>query len=69
MIRLPNETPEPEELKPEEAEEEEFPEIKPEDWIIVIPAKLKGSSSIQRMANDLIERIKVEGKRLDESKI
>ena len=62
MIRLPEELEEP---KPEE------PEVKPEeqDLVIIIPAKLKGSSSIQRMANDLIERIRVEWKRLDESKI
>lgn len=66
MIRLPNETPEPEECPtcgvPEVKPEPEEP--KEEDFIIRIPAKLMNeSSSIQKMAKDLIERIKVEAAR------
>lgn len=52
------ETGEPEQKQPEEKPQVEEP--KEVDWVIKIPAKVRSSPSIQKMTNDLIERIKVE---------
>lgn len=54
---------EPETGEPEQEQLEEKPQVeepKEVDWVIKIPAKVRSSSSIQQMANDLIERIKLE---------
>ena len=50
-------------VEPEKGEPKKKPKIeepKEVDWVIKIPAKVRSSSSIQKMANDLIERVKVE---------
>lgn len=50
-----------EKVEPEKGEPEKVePEKREVDWVIKIPAKVRSSSSIQKMANDLIERIKME---------